>query len=186
MRRGLLLGMLVTALLLMPHGSLRASDAKGEYVKANQLFARGKFSAAAARYRALLSSRTSIAASPVLYTKMGDCYFKLGDYARALSSYRAALQGQKNSLRPATQYWIGFCCLMLGNDAEAVDEFLKIPRLYPSAGMWVNTAYYWAGRASERRGDKDRAAGFYRRAGGSGKSVQGGFALRKADAVKNR
>jgi hypothetical protein len=50
--------------------------------------------------------------------------------------------------------------------------------------MWVNTAFYWAGRASERMGRKEQAGEFYRKAGGNGKSVQGKFALKKAEAVK--
>jgi TolA-binding protein len=71
----------------------------------------------------------------------------------------------------------------MGSDAEAVAEFLKIPELYPSSGMWVGTAYYWAGRASERRGKTEEAAEYYRKAGGNGRSTQGRFALKKAEAV---
>jgi tetratricopeptide (TPR) repeat protein len=91
-----------------------------------------------------------------------------------------------NKLFAASQYWIAFCCLLMGNDAEAVTEFLKIPALYPSSGMWVGTAYYWAGRASERRGNTEDAAEYYRKAGGNGRSTQGRFALKKATAVQEK
>ncbi len=50
--------------------------------------------------------------------------------------------------------------------------------------MLVGTAYYWAGRASERMGRKDQAAELYRKAGGKGTSTQERFAMKKANAIK--
>jgi TolA-binding protein len=75
--------------------------------------------------------------------------------------------------------------LLLGRDSEAVTELLKIPEFYPESGMWVPTAYYWAGWASERMGKKDSAAEYYKKAaGGSGRSAQGRAALKRAEKVK--
>ena len=93
-----------------------------------------------------------------IYTRIGDSYFRLGSFDNALDAYRSALKDQKASLRPETQYWIGFCCFLLGRNADAVNEFLRIPERYPGSGMWVGTAYYWAGRASERMGKTGEAA----------------------------
>jgi hypothetical protein len=78
---------------------------------------------------------------------------------------------------------VGFCCYLVGRDAEAVNELLKVPALHPDAKAWVSTAYYWAGRASERMGKRDAAAEFYRKAAGTGSSTQGTFARKKAEAV---
>jgi TolA-binding protein len=72
----------------------------------------------------------------------------------------------------------------MGRNAEALSEFLKIPELYPDSGMWVSTAYYWAGRVCERMGEKELAADYFRKAGGSGKSPQGKFALKKAEKIE--
>ncbi len=126
---------------------------------------------------ALFPQVFSIPGSPTVF-------FSLADYQHALDAYRRALKEQKPVERAQTQYWIGFCAFLLGRDAEAVTEFLKIPESYPASGMWVGTAYYWAGRASERMGRKEQAAELYRKAGGKGTSTQERFAMKKANAIK--
>jgi tetratricopeptide (TPR) repeat protein len=151
-----------------------------------RLYAEGKYSEAIMQYKGLLSRQPEPDQVSEIHSRIGDCYFKLGDYPNALQAYRHALEGQKPSQRPSTQYWIGFCSFLLGRDREAVAEFLKIPELYPDSGMWVTTAYYWAGRASERMGQKEQAAEYYRKAGGKGKSTQERFAMKKAEAVKGK
>jgi tetratricopeptide (TPR) repeat protein len=161
------------------------SPGSQEYIKANKMFAQGKFNDAIALYKGVLISPSGDIAQGDVYTRIGDSYFRLGDYQKARESYRNALTKQKPAECAPTQYWIGFCSFLLGKDAEAVSEFLKIPELYPSSGMWVGTAYYWAGRASQRMGKNEQAAGFYRKAGGKGKSTQERFALKKAEAVRS-
>lgn len=163
-----------------------AQSAPHDHGNADRLYAEGRFSDALAAYERLLAAPSGKAGSGDIHSRIGDCYFRLHNYQRALSAYRSALQNQKYTERPPTQYWIGFCSFLLGNDKEAVSEFLKIPEHYPSSGMWVGTAYYWAGRASERMGDKAAAAEYYRKAGGKGKSTQERFAMKKAEAVKSK
>ncbi|OGW46091.1 MAG: hypothetical protein A2078_10565 [Nitrospirae bacterium GWC2_57_9] len=155
-----------------------------DYQKANQLFAASRFQDALSLYQKLLLSPPEGVPVSDIRTRIGDAWFRLGSFGNALDAYRGALQEQKDSARPETQYWIGFCCFLLGRDAEAVAEFLKIPDLYPGSGMWVGTGYYWAGRASELMGRLDEAAEYYRKAGGNGKSTQSKFANRKAQAAK--
>lgn len=162
----------------------RAAGADQTYNQANKLFSKGNYTEAISLYQALLSSPSNGVSSVALYTRIADSYFRLGDYKNALDAYRSALKDQKQPERPQTQYWIGFCTFLLGKDAEAVNEFLKIPQLYPDSGMWVSTGYYWAGRMCERMGKKELAAGYFRKAGGNGKSTQGKFALKKAETVK--
>jgi tetratricopeptide (TPR) repeat protein len=156
------------------------------FIWADKMFADGKYAEALQAYKRILASRTDNAEIGRVYSRIGDCLFQLQDYSGALNSYRNALQQQKRSQRPSTQYWIGFCTFLLGRDRDAVAEFLKIPELYPSSGMWVGTAYYWAGRASERMGEKDLAGEYYRKAGGKGVSTQEQFALRNADRAKGK
>lgn len=124
------------------------------------------------------------AASPEM-TKANKL-FSDGNYAGALDAYRGAIKNQKPADQPSTQYWIGFCCLMQGKDAEAMNEFLKIPENYPSEGMWISTAYYWAARACEHMGRKEQAAEFYRKAAGNGKSTQERFAMKMAEDVRSK
>ncbi|MCK9420023.1 MAG: tetratricopeptide repeat protein [Nitrospirae bacterium] len=161
-----------------------AQSVPREYAKADQMFSQGRYPDAIRLYQAMLSSPSRAVSPGVLHTRIADSYFRLADYQHALDAYRQALKEQKPDERAQTQYWIGFCTLLLGRNAEAVTEFLNIPVSYPTSGMLVNTAYYWAGRASERMGRKDQAAELYRKAGGNGTSTQGRFAMKKAKNVK--
>lgn len=185
MRKNLLVTYLLVVLFILS-GLSYASQATQDYTKANKLFAEKKYADALSWYQSILSSASPDVSPFTLFARIGDSYFQLGNYQGALNAYRNALKGQKSSERAQTQYWIGFCCLMLGRNAEAVAELLKVPETYPDSGMWVSTAYYWAGRASERMGKKEQASEFYRKAGGNGKSNQGRFALKKAEDVKSK
>lgn len=175
------------SVLLLFSGQAQGSDsrsASSQYSKANALFASAHFHDALILYQKLLSAPPQGVTRGEIESRIGDVYFRIADYQKSLEAYRAALKDLKESEQPQTQYWVGFCCFLLGRDDEAMTEFLKIPERYPDSGMWVGTAYYWAGRACERSGRKAEAAGYYRKAGGSGKSTQGKFALGKAAALK--
>jgi len=175
----------IAAFFLFSAAAFAAEPASSrDYRAANKFFAAEKYSEALALYKKTLSSPPADLTPGDINNKIGDTYFRLANYRSALDSYRLAIRDQRHADRPQTQYWIGFCCFLVGRDAEAVDEFLKIPALYPDAKAWGSTAYYWAGRASERLGKKEQAAGYYRKAGGNGKSTQSRFARKKAEAVK--
>ena len=173
------------AFLLVISAALAAGTASpGDYRAAEKFFASGKYREALPLYQRSLSAPPDTLAPGDVHGRIGDTYFRLADYRNALDAYRRAVRDQRAADRPQTQYWIGFCCFLIGRDAEAVDEFLKVPSLYPEAMAWASTSYYWAGRASERMGKKEQAAEFYRKAGGNGKSTQSKFAQKKAKAVK--
>ena len=175
---------ILLAFSILPN-SLSAASGSREYQNANKLFGEGRFPEAIQAYQQVLSATSRNIPLHIVHTRIADSYFRMDDYAQALGSYQAALNAQKPSERAPTQYWIGFCTFLLGRDAQAVIEFLKIPEQYPSSGMWVGTGYYWAARASERMGNKHQAAEFYGKAAGNGKSTQERFALKKAAAVKS-
>ncbi|HEY6011014.1 MAG TPA: tetratricopeptide repeat protein [Nitrospirota bacterium] len=176
----------ILSLVFGPQPADSASAASQQYSKANKLFSAGKFPDAIELYKGVLAKPSDDVNPGDVYTRIGDSYFRLQDYRNALAAYRGALTKQKRTERAPTQYWIGFCTLLSGRDEEAVAEFLKIPEYYPTSGMWVGTAYYWAGRASERLGKKAEAAEYYRKAAGKGKSTQERFALKKANTVKSK
>jgi tetratricopeptide (TPR) repeat protein len=182
MKRNLLKTMFLL-LILLQSNAFAGQTASSDFAGANRMFAQGKYAEALPLYQKVIADPKSKAAPGDVHARIGDCYFQLQDYSHALISYRTALPKQKASQRPVTQYWIGFSAFALGRDVDAITEFLKIPELYPASGMWVGTAYYWAGRASERMGNKEQAGDYYRKAGGRGKSTQEQFALKKADAV---
>ncbi|HYA85482.1 MAG TPA: tetratricopeptide repeat protein [Nitrospirota bacterium] len=154
-----------------------------ELAQANTLFSEARYSEALSVYQRVLNSRTSTIPSGFTLTRIGDCQFRLADYQSAIRAYRVALEYQQGSDRAATQFWIGLSTFLLRRDADAVAEFLKIPELYPASGMWVSTAYYWAGKVCEHMGKKEQAAVYYRNAGGTGATTQGRFALKKAETI---
>jgi tetratricopeptide (TPR) repeat protein len=182
-RKLIIVSLIFLAFYGLPHITSGQSVPR-EYIKANQMFSQGRYSDAIHLYQSVLSSPSRAISPGLLHTRIADSFFRLTDYQHALDAYRQALKDQKPGERAQTQYWIGFCVFLLGRDSEAVTEFLKIPESYPTSGMLVGTAYYWAGRASERMGRKDQAAELYRKAGGKGTSTQGRFAMKKANAVK--
>lgn len=185
MKRNLFIVFLFLLTLFGRSESSGGQNVSPGYERANQQFSQGRFKEAIRSYQSLLSSSFNSIHPSLLHTRIADSYFRLTDYAHALEAYRQALKGQKLPEQAQTQYWIGFCAFLLGRDADATAEFLKIPARYPASGMWVATAYYWAGRASERMGAKEQAATYYLKAGGRGKSSQERFAMRKAEGVKN-
>lgn len=175
----------IAAFFLLSHAAFGAEPASSrDYRAANKLFAAEKYHKALVLYKKILSSPPADLTPGDIHNKIGDTFFRLANYRSALDAYRLAIRDQRPADRAQTQYWIGFCSFLVGRDAEAVDEFLKIPALYPDAKAWGSTAYYWAGRASERLGKKEQAAEYYRKAGGKGKSTQSKFARKKAEAVK--
>jgi len=184
MRKALVL-LIIAAFL--PSGAIFASGetaAGSNYKKANALFSSAHYKEALPLYESILSSSSEKIPVGDVYTRIGDSHYRLGSYQNAIHAYQGALARQDRAAQPGTQYWIGFCYFLLGRDDQAVAEFLKIPELYPEAGMWVGTAYYWAGRCSEKLGKKDLALQYYKKAGGNGKSTQGRFAMKKAERVQ--
>ncbi len=181
-RKLFIVSLMILGLYALPQIT-RGQNVSREYIKADQLFSQGRYSDAIGLYQAALFSPSRAISPGLIHTRIADSFFRLTDYQHALDAYRQAYKDQKPDERAQTQYWIGFCALLLGRNSEAVTEFLKIPENYPTSGMLVGTAYYWAGRASERMGEKDQAAELYRKAGGKGTSTQERFAMKKANAI---
>jgi tetratricopeptide (TPR) repeat protein len=185
MRKALVL-VIIAAFLLCGATFASSEDAASNYKKANLLFSSAHYKEALPLYESILSTSSEKIPAGDVYTRIGDSYYRLGSYQNAIHAYQGALANQARTAQPGTQYWIGFCYFLLGRHDQAASEFLKIPELYPEAGMWVNTAYYWAGRSCEQQGKKDLALLYYKKAGGNGKSTQGRFAMKKAEAVKSK
>src|SRR5512135_780596 len=102
-------------------------SASSEYSTANALFASAHFHDALILYQKLLPAPPRGVSRGEIELTIGDSYVLIADYQKSLEAYRAALLDLKESERPQTQYWVGFCCFLLGRDDEAITEFLKIP-----------------------------------------------------------
>lgn len=184
-RYPLFYGLFVGALAL--HGTFLpiASAATSEFRRANQLLSEAAYTEALSLYQQAAGLRENKDVLGKIFTRIGDCHFNLGEYSSAQHAYQSALKYQRLPERAQTHYWIGFSALMGGDNNSAAREFLKIPEQHPKSGMWVSTAWYWAGRAYERMGNATRAAECYQKAAGRGKGVQGQFALNKMAEPKD-
>ena len=169
-------------LLLVGVAFAAETPAERDYRAAHSLAAKQKYHQALALYHKTLAAPPDRVSQGDIHSRIGDTYFKMSDYGKALAAYRKAIRDPRLADKAQTQYWIGFCTFLVGRDAEAVDELVKVPLFYPDAGAWASTAWYWAGRASERMGKKEQAAEYYRKAaGGNGRTTQGKFARKKAE-----
>jgi len=68
-------------------GRVLGADAVGEFNQANQLYAQGKFAAAAGAYEQILQSG---AVSPALWFNYGNAEFRCGQLGRAIAAYQQA------------------------------------------------------------------------------------------------
>src|SRR6478736_7526328 len=67
--------------------------AKGEFDKANELYRKDQFEAAAKAYESILNQKVH---SPELYFNLGNCYYKMNKVAPAIYNYETALQLSPN------------------------------------------------------------------------------------------
>ncbi len=183
--RPIVLAVVFLVIAASASGAAEIPSAK-DYRSANALFAARKYQEALVLYKKALVAPPQQVPAGDIHARIGDSYFNLGNFRGALESYRLAMQDKNTTDRAQTQYWVGFCCYLTGRDSEAVTELLKVPSQYPQAAGWGTTAYYWAGRASERMGKKEQAAEYYKKAGGNGKTTQARFAQKKADSVNKK
>ncbi|HEV2331260.1 MAG TPA: tetratricopeptide repeat protein [Verrucomicrobiae bacterium] len=77
----------IIAALFFCAGTLFASDVTGDFSRANQLYAAGKFSDAAKAYDSILNAG---AVSANLLFNAGNAQFKSGNLGRAIAAYRRA------------------------------------------------------------------------------------------------
>ena len=88
---------------------------------------------------------------------LARCKMEYGDYNGAISAYEEALPGLQDEAKSRAFYWMGQSYERLGDYQSAVVEYLKVPYLSRSGGMWVVTAQLKAAECYTRI-DRDGAA----------------------------
>ncbi len=96
-------------------------------------------------------------------SKIAFCDVQMKDYASALENYKKAAGYADDEDKPRMQYWIAKCYSMTGEDRKAISEFLKVPYLFSTSGMWALTAEFEAALIYERSGDITNALTLYRK-----------------------
>ena len=100
------------------------------------------------------------------YIKIAEGYKELKEFAKAVDAYKKAV-GSKMGLSQVTnaelQFDLADTYELLNKKKEAVEEYFKIPYLYPSEQSWVIKAYLRAGRIFEDKGEWEQAKTAYQK-----------------------
>jgi len=86
------------------------------------------------------------------YVNMAAVYREKQNFDDAIKTYNDALRaniGLSNYSNAELQFLIGDTYELLNNASKAIEEYLKIPYLYPKRTLWVVKAYLRAGRIFE-------------------------------------
>lgn len=86
------------------------------------------------------------------YLKIAEVYKSQNDFNSALSAYLKALNAEKGLStieNPQLHFYIADTYELLENEQKAVEEYLKVPYLYPNQKKWVTKSYLRIGRIFE-------------------------------------
>ncbi len=98
------------------------------------------------------------------YMKIAELYKKSSDFTSTLEFYKKAAKADKGSSQinnAEIQFSIGDAYELLKNNDSAVEEYLKIPYLYPNEKTWVVKAYLRTARIFEDEEKWDKARLIY-------------------------
>ncbi len=86
------------------------------------------------------------------FVKIADVYKGQQEYQKAVETYQRALSAEQKSSQagdPELQFQIADVCELAGQNDKALEEYLKIPYLYPDEKAWVIKANLRAARIFE-------------------------------------
>ncbi|MCK5260430.1 MAG: tetratricopeptide repeat protein, partial [Candidatus Omnitrophica bacterium] len=86
------------------------------------------------------------------YIKIAEIHKKTRNYAKAISAYKNALDSDAKRSEHSNaklQFLIADAYQLLNENDQAIDEYLKIPYLYPKDVSWVIKAYLRMARIFE-------------------------------------
>jgi len=86
------------------------------------------------------------------YVKMAELYKSQQNYDKALEAYQQALSassGLSALTNPEIQFYIADTYELLHNTPKAIEEYFKIPYLYPTTQTWVIKSYLHIARLFE-------------------------------------
>ncbi|MBU0467882.1 MAG: tetratricopeptide repeat protein, partial [Candidatus Omnitrophica bacterium] len=166
----------------------QAHQAKGEYdlalnafkkiddSKYNEVYAKAKLAIAVIFEQELnpesaIQTYQSIIDSSPEFKK--DAYVKIAEIHKTEHNYSGALEAYINAVnsKPGLskiknaklQFYIGDTCELLNKSEQAIEEYLKIPYIYPSDISWVTRAYLRIARIFEDSDNWDGAVLTYKK-----------------------
>ncbi|HPN87958.1 MAG TPA: tetratricopeptide repeat protein [Candidatus Omnitrophota bacterium] len=106
--------------------------------------------------KAIATYESIIATSPEFkrdaYARMAGVYKNNNDFSKAIEFYEKALNSEKESsqsLNPELQFNIADAYQLSNKQDKAIEEYLKIPYLYPKETLWIIKSYLRIGRIFE-------------------------------------
>ena len=105
--------------------------------------------------------KKSPALASLIYPKISHIYEKRDDFEQAIRFYRQALSLASVREAPSLQFKIARACEKKGDYHQAIEEYLKIPYLYPTDSQLVVKAYLSCAQIYEDREDWLNARDIY-------------------------
>jgi len=109
------------------------ADFQKGYDRALELFHKSQYAPAAESFSALLESNRNHRLTSNCQYWLGECLYAQKQYENALAEFQKVLAYPYTTKADAAQFKIGMCCLQMGKNAEAREEFNRLIAAYPDS-----------------------------------------------------
>jgi len=118
-----------------PAGDISIEAYKDNYDQARASFEARNYAAAIEHFEALLASSSRHSLSDNAQYWIGESHFALRQYDSAIIDFEKVLTFPKSNKKADAQFKLGFCYLLKGDKAKAVEEFDRLQASYPDSKL---------------------------------------------------
>lgn len=118
-----------------PVGDIAIEAYKDNYDQARALFEARNYQAAIEHFEALLAASSRHSLSDNAQYWIGESHFALRQYDSAIIDFEKVLTFPKSNKKADAQFKLGFCYLLKGDKAKAVEEFDRLEANYPKSKL---------------------------------------------------
>ncbi len=118
-----------------PTGDISMEAYKDNYDQARASFEARNYAAAIEQFEALLASSSRHSLSDNAQYWIGESHFALRQYDSAIIDFEKVLTFPKSNKKADAQFKLGFCYLLKGDKAKAVEEFNRLQANYPDSKL---------------------------------------------------
>ena len=112
---------------------ISAEDYDARYRDARSFFEARKYQKAIEQFEALLASSSTHSLSDNAQYWIGESHFALRQYDTAIIDFEKVLTFARSNKKADAQFKLGYCYLVKGQKAKAVEEFERLRADYPSS-----------------------------------------------------
>ena len=115
------------------------------------------------KFEELVYSYPKSAFAKAAHKEAGEALESAHSYRMAIAHYRKALTEEDSEINAEIQYHIAECLKVNGELKEAVEEYLKVVYLYPSAKFWGIKSEFQCAEIFEKNNEIEKAKKIYER-----------------------